>query len=1009
MKITEYSLRRPVTTLMIFFSFIVIGIIASKMLPLEFFPEMELPYVNVNIPYPNSTPEEIERQITRPVEEVLATIGDIKEMRSDSNENDVDIGLEFDWGVNNKIKAIEAREKIDSIRDQLPRDLERVYITYFNASDLQLMTIRISSNRDLSNSYDMLNRHLKRRIERIKGVSRVNLYGVEKKEIRIQLLANRIIAHQVDLNHLAQILSNYNFLVTAGRITDANRRFTVRPIGEIKTIEEIENLIIGENNIRLRDIAKINYEIPELDYGRHLNRRYAVGLDIYKEAGANIVNVADRVKAELTEISKDPKMEGITLYTMHDSADGVTASLNELFKSGLIGAGLALIMLFIFLRQWSSTFIVTLAVPFSLLVALAFMYFFKTSLNILSMTGLLLAIGMLVDNAVVVTENIYRHQRHNPNKKRATLTAVKEVALAITAGTSTTAIVFLPYVLTEQSQITIQITHVAVPFCLAIGASLIIAQTVVPLLTSRIKSSPLGKKSTVIDRLILRYNPILDWLLHHRKISVVIILLVLFSVAIPFTIVKKDMFVTQGNRVLRLYYNINDTYTVEKVEAAVDKIEDYLYSNKKEFEIDSVYTFYQGDYAESTILLLKGKDASKQQEQIINEIRDGLPTISIGKPSFERRRSGGSGDALRIQLNGSSTEQLTTLSHQVASKLEKIPGFIDVRSEASIGKREVHVIVDRERAKKMGFTPQEIARNIEVAMRGVNLRRIQGKEGEIMVRVEFQKEDKRTMNHLRDITLFQNNQPVKLASLADFELRHGPRSIRRENRITSIGVSIDLKDLTVNEAKQKISQALENFKFPDGYSWSYGRSFDFENETIKIMMLNTLLALTLIYIVMASLFESLIYPGAIWTSIIFAIIGVWWFFLITGTTFDIMAWFGVLILIGVVVNNGIVLIDYINQLRAKGLSRHKAILQAGSDRLRPILMTAGTTVLSLIPLCFTKVQIGGDGPPYFPMARAIAGGLLFSTFVTLMILPTIYTLLDDLRNWARRVVEATKS
>lgn len=1009
MKLTEYSLRRPVTTLMIFLSFIVIGIIASRMLPLEFFPEMEYPYVNVNIPYPNSTPEEIERQITRPVEEVLATIGDIKEMESDSNENNCNIGLEFDWGVNSKIKAIEAREKIDSIRDQLPRDLERVYIGYFNASDIQLMTIRISSNRDLSNSFDMLDRHLKRRIERIRGVSRVNLYGAEKKEIRIQLLANRIIAHQVDLNRLAQVLSNYSFILTAGRITDANRRFTVRPIGEIKTIEEIGSLIIDENNLKLRDIAKISYEVPELDYGRHLNRRYAVGLDVYKEAGANIVDVADKVKAELTEISKDPKMEGITLYTMHDSADGVTSSLNELLKSGLIGAGLALIMLFIFLRQWSSTFIVTLAVPFSLLVALAFMYFFKTSLNILSMTGLLLAIGMLVDNAVVVTENIYRHQRYNPNKKQATLTAVKEVALAITAGTSTTAIVFLPYVLTEQSQITIQVMHVAVPFCLAIGASLVIAQTVVPLLASRIKSSPLGKKSTVIDRLILQYNRTLDWLLHHRKISVAIILLVLLSVAIPFTIVKKDMFVQQDNRVLRLYYNIIDTYTVEKVEAAVDKIEDYLYSNKKEFEIDSVYTFYQGDYAESTILLLKGKEASKRQERIINEIRDGLPIISIGEPSFERRRSGGSGDALRIQLNGPSTEQLTTLSHKVVQVLKKAPGFIDVRSEASLGKREVHVAIDRERAKKMGFTPQEIARNIEVAMRGVNLRRIQGEEGEILVRVEFQKEDKRTMNHLRDLTLFKNNQPVKLASLADFELAHGPRSIRRENRITSIGVSIDLKDLTVNEAKQKISQALKNFRFPDGYSWSYGRSFDFEDETIKTMMLNTLLALALIYIVMASLFESLIYPGAIWTSIIFAIIGVWWFFLLTGTTFDIMAWFGVLILIGVVVNNGIVLIDHINQLRARGLLRHKAIVQAGSDRLRPILMTAGTTILSLIPLCFTKVQIGGDGPPYFPMARAIAGGLLFSTFVTLMILPTIYTLLDDLRNWAGRVVTASKS
>lgn len=1009
MKLTESSLRRPITTLVMFLSLILIGAIASRMIPLEFFPEMEYPFVNVNIPYPNSNPEEIERQITRPVEEVLATISGIKRMVSTSSEDNSGINMEFDWGADSKVKAIEAREKIDSIRDQLPRDLERVYIGHFNMADIELFTIRISSNRDLSSSYDMLDRYLKRRMERISGVSRVNLYGVEKKEIHIQLLANRIIAHRVDLNRLAQVLTNYNFMVTAGRVTDANRRFTVRPIGEIRTINEIKNLVIGEKGLKLKDIAKINYELPERNYARHLNKKYAIGLDIYKEAGANIVEVGNKVKAELDEITKDPKMEGITFYLMHDSSDAVVSSLNELLKSGLIGAVLAIFMLFLFLRQWSTTFIVALAVPFSILVSLAFIYFLGISLNILSMLGLILAVGMLVDNAVVVTENIYRHQKFNPNKKQAITKAVKEVALAITAGTSTTAIVFLPNILNRQGEISIQVSHVAIPFCIALGASLILAQTVVPVLTSRIKSSSLEGKLTVIDRLIQRYRRILDWLLRHRKTSVALVLLTLLSVAIPFTIVKKDMFPSQDDRRLSLFYNINDNYTLEKVEATVDVVEEYLYSKQEEFEIESVYTYFTGDYAESTIILLKGRDASQPQEKIKNEIRDGLPTLTIGQPGFERRRSGSGMDALRILLVGSSTEQLTDLSHKVAWVLSRVPGFRDVRSEASVGKREVHVTINREKAKRIGISPQEIARTVAVAMRGTNLRRIHGEEGEILVRVEFQKEDKRTLNQLQDLALFRNNQPVKLASLADLELRHGPRNIRRENRITSIGVSIDLKDITVSEARKKISQSLDNFNFPSGYSWNYGRSFSFEDETIRTMMINTLLALVLIYIVMASLFESLIFPGAIWTSIIFAIVGVWWFFLLTGTTFDLMAWFGVLILIGVVVNNGIVLIDHINQLRASGLPRHKAMVQAGCDRLRPILMTAGTTVLSLIPLCFTRVQIGGNGPSYFPMARAIVGGLIFSTLVTLIILPTIYILLDDLRNWARQVIKAVNS
>lgn len=1007
MNITDFSLRRPVMTLMIFLSFVVIGLISSRLLPLEFFPELDAPFVSINIPYPNSTPEEVEREITRPVEEILATISDVKRMVSDSSENSVNIFLEFDWGIDTDVKTIETKERIESIRNELPLDVERISIQKFNTSDMPVLIMRISSKRDLSNSYDMLNRLLKRRIERIRGVSKVEMYGVEKKQILIQLLADRIIAHKIDLNHLSQVLRNSNFMVTAGRITDANRRFTVRPMGEISTVDEINNLIVGDNGLKLRDIAYVSHEMPELEYGRHLNQTYAIGLNVFKESGANIVEVGRRVKDTIAEISKDPRMEGISLYLMDDLSDGIVSSLNELLKAGLLGAALAVIVLFLFLRQWSTTFIVVLAVPISLLVTLAFMYFMNLSLNILSMLGLLLAVGMLVDNAVVVTENIYRYQKLNPVKKNTTISAVKEVALAITAGTSTTAIVFLPNIISSQNEIAIYLKHIALSFCVALGASLILAQTVVPLLASRIKSSPLNKKERWIDRLIFRYKRILSWLLKHRKTSVGILLLTLFSVAIPIKFVKSDMFPPQEDRRLYLYYYINDSYTLERVEEAVDKVEDYLFANKDKFEIESVYSFYQNNYGLSTINLRKSREAKKSQKKISEEITSGLPELAVGKLSFERRRSGGSTDDLNIYLVGSSTEQLINLSHEVAWTLGQIPGFKDVRSRASVGNKEVLVVVNRERAKKYGFTSQEVASNIAVAMRGVNLRRMHDEDGEIEVKVEFQKEDKRNLEQLQNISLFrENNNPVKLSTLADFTVRQGPPNIHRENRITSLGIAIDLKDVTVNEAKGKISKVLGQYDFPPGVSWNYGRSFDFEGEAVKTMLINTLLALALIYFVMASLFESLVFPGAIWSSIIFAVVGVWWFFLITGTTFSLMAWIGVLILIGVVVNNGIVLIDHINQLRAQGLSRYEAIVQAGGNRIRPILMTAGTTILSLVPLCFTTVAIGGNGPPYFPMARAIVGGLAFSTMVTLIILPEIYLLLDDLRQWSRRILSS---
>ncbi len=1009
MSLTDASLKRPVTTLMVFVCFVVLGLISAKLLPLEFFPDLDAPFIFVDIPYPGSTPEEIERQITKPVEEVIATLSGIKRMDSNSYENGSWVRVEFDWGIDANVKALEAKEKIDGIRHLLPGDLERFYIRKFSTSDMEMMILRISSNRDLSNAYDMLDRNLKRRIERIDGVSKVELYGVEPKEIRIQLSADRIIEHRIDINRLVETLRRSNFMITAGKITDGGNRFTVRPIGDLETVDDIGEIYVGDN-IRLKDIATVSHTHPDLTYGRHLNRRYAIGVDVYKEAGANLVEVSDRIIAEIELIKKLPEMDGINIYYMDNQAEGVTSSLAEIFKSGLLGGCFAVLVLFFFLRRFSTTFIVALAVPLSLLITLTFMYFTGITLNILSMMGLMLAIGMLVDNAVVVTESIHRHQMLGEPPERAIRIGVREVALAITAGTATTAIVFLPNVVAPRDQIAIWLKHVAITICIALGVSLVLAQTIVPLLASKVKPPKTRRKETVIDKLLRRYIQVLGWTIGHRKASVLIIIGILLSIAVPGKFVKTNMFGDPEDRRLRLHYHINGNYTVEKVEAAVDVFEEYLFENEDRFEIESVYTYYQGNYAMSTILLRKGDGAKRSVEEIKEDIRDGLPKLAIANPSYEWHNDMGEGQTIRVQLTGKSSERLVELSHDIAWTLSQIPGLVDVRSEAEIGEEEVQVIVDRERARQYGFSSQQVANVVTAGMRGINLRRFRRDDGEVEMRLMFQDDDRQTLEQLKNIPLVnERNESVSLASLADFRVRRGPREIRRENRTTSLGVTAHLKDITVNDARRKIGQVLGNFTFPAGYTWNYGERFDHEQEAMNTMLLNMLLALALIYFVMAALFESLLFPGAIWTQIIFSIVGVYWFFLVTGTDMSIMGMIGILILIGVVVNNGIVLVDHINQLRGKGLERREAILQAGRDRMRPILMTAGTTVLSLIPLTVVRTEIGGSGgPPYFPMARAIVGGLTFSTIITLLILPTIYCILDDLRNWSRRILGSAR-
>jgi HAE1 family hydrophobic/amphiphilic exporter-1 len=1012
MNLTDLSLRRPVTVVMSFVSMIAIGLIASRLLALEYFPSVDFPGIFVQVPYRGSTPEEVEKQITRPAEEVLATISGLKGMSTTSHEGGADIFLRFDWGEETTLKALEVREKLDGIVEQWPSDVERYFTFQFSTSDMPILMLRISSDQDLSGAYELLNRKVKQRLERVEGVSQVELYGVYPREVRVELDADRVAAHNVNLVELATLLSQSDFSLTAGRITDSGRRYTLRPLGELKSIEEIQHIVLNREGLRLSDIAEVSFAEPERVEGRHLNGSYAIGMNIQKESGANTVAAARLVEAEIEAIKEEGDLEGITIYYMDNAADGIVSSLKDLLNSGLIGALLSLIVLYLFLRQMSTTLIVTLAVPVSIIITLGALYFMGLSLNVLSMMGLMLAVGMLVDNAVVVTENVHRHQAIDPSASiEATRRGVREVSLAVVAGTLTTAIVFLPFIVSPADEVTLFMKHVAISICVALGISLLLALTVVPLLMARLKPPAATQtKTTWIDRVILLYDRVLEWLLNRRWISVGITLGILASVAIPIAFVDMDFFPDDEGteRRIELYYHINGSYTLDRVEEAVDEVEAYLFARKDSFEIESVYTYFESGHAESSLLLTPADQAVRSIEEIQEHIRAGLPKLAIAHPSFSWQ-SGNEEEGIRIMISGESSERLVELTNEVARVLERVDGFVDVRSEAARGDEEIQVVVDRERSRQYGFSTQQIASTVSTAMRGYNLRRFRTPDGEVEMRLAFQEADQESLEDLQNLTVQgPNNTPVRLATLARLVERRGPSSIQREDRITTLGVQVNLDGLTKEEGRERLEAVLANYDLPAGYEWGYSQRRDDEETSQQLMLVNLLLALVLIYLVMAALFESLIHPAAIWSSILYAIVGVFWFFFITNTTLQIMAWIGVLILIGVVVNNGIVLIDHINHLRGEGLDRRTAILQAGHDRFRPIVMTAATTILGLIPLCFGSTQIGGDGPPYFPMARAIVGGLAFSTFVTLVILPTIYILLDDLRDWSQRVAHAAR-
>jgi len=1015
MRHTEFALGRPVTTVVFFVALALVGLIASRLLPLEKFPDIEFPGIFIQVPYAGSTPEEVERLITRPIEEALATLSGVEQMFSTSTEGQSQIFLQFGWDQSMGAKGIEARAKVDSIRHLLPEDIRRIFIFTGSLGDQPVLQLRISSERDLSDSYDLLDRLLKRRLERIDGVSRVELQGVDPREIRILMHSDRLAAYGVDIARLRDLLLSSNFAVSAGKITAGEQRLSVRPRGEFTSVEEIRNLAIDDRGLRLRDVADVELRTPERNYGRHLDQKYAIGVAVSKTTGSNLVDVTDRVLAEVEKIRKLPQMQGINIFSLDNQGESVKDSLSDLLSAGLFGGLLAIIVLYLFLRQISTTLIVTASVPFSILITLGAMYFFGLTLNILSMMGLMLAVGMLVDNAVVITESIFRERSQSGNSAReATIKGVKEVGLAVIAGTATTIIVFAPIIFGVKTDIMVFLTHVAVTIIVALFASLLIAQTLVPMLAARVAVPPRPKAGALMSRLTGRYERSLSWIVSHPWWTALGIFLTCVIGVLPLalSLIKFDAFPQDVGRRLYMPYHIEGQHSLETIEAAVDKIENYLYSRQEEFNIRTVYSYFDTDRDNtgSTLLLTDEEDATLSTTEIIERIEADLPEIVIGKPSFEFEQQGG-GEGFSIQISGDSTTVLNELGVDIARALSSVKGLKDVRSDAESGDKEVRVIIDRDRAAAAGLTTSEIAQTISIAMRGENLREFRGEYGEVDVRLAFREDEKQSVEQLADLPLYPpDGERITLGSVATLRMGQSPDTIRRTDRQTSVILSGNMDDeTTLEDIQPSIENLMEQIELPPGYSWKFGRGFEREDETQQMMATNIVLGIACIFLVMAALFESLLFPfSIILGSIVFSIFGVFLFFAATGTTFSFMASIGIMILIGVVVNNGIVLIDHVNNLRLRGLPRNEAIVSAGRDRLRPILMTVTTTIVGLSPLAVGTTQIGGDGPPYYPMARAIIGGLAFSTVVSLLVVPALYIYFDNLSAWGRKVMRTAR-
>jgi hydrophobic/amphiphilic exporter-1 (mainly G- bacteria), HAE1 family len=1007
MSVAEFSIKRPVTTVMFFVSLFVIGLIAAVRLPLEAFPSITAPFVFIQLPYSGSTPEEVERNVLRPIEETVSTISGIKRIGGNARAEGASLFIEFsDWSRDASIAASEARERIDAVRDQLPDDFLRYAVLKFSTSDEAVLKVRLASSRDMTREYDLIEREFKRRLERIDGIARVEVLGAPPNEVEIAISPERLNAHGIGLNDLNTRLRDANFSVSAGQIDDGGRRLRVQPIGEVTDLQQYRDIVIGGNGTRLGDVADVRLKPARIDYGRRLDGQPAVGIDIFKERDANLVEVARRALSEIDAIAKDPKLDGVQVKVVENQGESVTGSLLELAEAGLIGLVLSLAVLYFFLRHWPSTLMVSLAIPICFVMTLGFMYFAGVTLNILTMMGLLLAVGMLVDNAVVVVESIYQERERMPQQpKLASLIGTRNVAIALSAGTLCHCIVFVPNLFGERNMLTIFMAQIAITISVSLLASWLVAVSLIPMISARLKTPPAVRDDHgIIPMLQRRYAALLRWTLEHRGWSVLGILLIVAISFVPMKFTKTNMFGGEEGGEADIFYQWNGAYSKEQMSDEIGKVESFLDKNRKKYQITQIYSFYSEQGWGGTTVQFETQDPEKTKE-IVTALRDDLPKsarANIGIGNEGGGGGGGNGLAQNVQFDlvGDSTDVLKEIAAGLIPILSQRKELRDVRVNSGDQNSELSIRVDRERAASFGFSVQQVSQFVSLALRGTSLREFRREDTEVPVWVRFEgAEDYGT----QDISSFMVRAPdgrmVPLLAMVDVRIGAAASSIQRNNRQTTLTIQANLAEgVDMKDARKAMEDTMKSVNFKPGYGYSFeGGGFERDDEAMKQMMINLGLALVMIYVVMAAVFESMLFPAAIMSGVLFSIFGVFWLFWITGTEFNIMAFIGILVLMGVVVNNGIVMVEHINNLRRRGMSRTEALVEGSRERLRPILMTMGTAILAMVPIAMGQTKMAGDGPPYFPMARAIAGGLAFSTVVSLLFLPTIYAILDDLR------------
>jgi len=1034
--LARFAVERRVTIGMLVIGIVVLGWLSLQRLPLEFLPSFSSSSITARANYPSSSPQEIERLIVRPMEDILGTVNGVDRLRANASSSSGSVSLSFVDGTDMDLAAVEVRDRIERIRHLLPEDLRRVDIRRFQSTDVPILQFQLSASRARDELYVFVEQVVQRRLERLEGVAQVEIRGIKTRELQVQIDPARLRAHGLDIRDLGNALRANNVNLSGGFVTEGSRKLLVRTVGELKTIQEIRNLPLRSAeglNLRLGDIAEIENAYQRQDDFDFLNGAEAISVSIYKASTANLLEVVDRVKAEMDELARSPQAAGIEVRYFRDSSVDVRQGLGQLRNAGILGGLFAIAFLFIFLRRYRTTLLVAIAIPLSVVLTFVIMYFSRQAgfsditINIISLMGLMLALGMLVDNSIVVIESIFRHHEDlGEDAKTSAIQGTSEVAMPIIASTATTICVFVPLIFmgATAGRFSRFMTDVGTTICIVMVASLLIALTVVPTVAAFLLHGEVVRRSPLVKSMNRAYGAAIDFSLRHRFYFMVAMVGLLYGSWVLFGTIERGVGARSVEREITVYVDTPRNYSFEDVQALYTEVGELLEQRREELDVaDIAYSYRRGGGRSRggwggrnrfQLYLVDEEHARLSPRDVQEKLREMFPVrpgvaFNIGRS----RGRGGGNSGIELELTGDDLSILELVADTVVSALEQIDWIRDVDTSLESGEEEIRVEVRQERALQTGLSTQAVASTISNALSSRPVSRLKSDDREIDVVMQVREEDRRTLNQLKNTPILSAGAALPIGALADFRMEESPRSIERENRQPRITITANtVSESTSFAMMDEVREVTDSLTLPPGYEWSFGRWQREAQQDEGSAQFGILLALVFIYLIMAALFESFVQPLTIMFSIPFAFIGVGLILRLTNQPLDNMTNLGLIILMGVVVNNAIVLLDHINHLRWRGMARNEAIVLGGKHRLRPILMTALTTIFGLAPMVAPVIIPGWLGRPegwasnWAPVGLVILGGLTTSTFLTLLVIPTIYSLVDDVAGFWKRAFRA---